>query len=456
MRSQSTKVTVCIGALLLATLILPATARATTTTADNVAGPEAGEKIPTALPIDNKDSRVNPIENMIAGNLGPTAEKMFPDTYAGIIPDPETHGVILYFTPGSIPSPDSAERQALIRESTLSPEQIRFDTSPVSYTQLKATIHKVMADRAQLEALGIQVFVASIDLEKRKVLLRVISPSIKQQDTLRNLYGGDSLEIMSIEDDEKPRPADRQNDFAPFNGGIFASGQKPFIDGSPNGVSSDCSLGFSTHAPNGGTYLVTAAHCFANNTKVYNKSGAIPWGNGAEIGFVSNRSQEGAAIDAELIFGRGSSLVFTGFTYGATARALSGGAGTGLNDGVCQSGAFEGEVCGFSTTETYTCYVLPYLNSSYQNVSQTYCDGVTVRSTNPQAVGEGDSGGPVLKYYPGPNGTALVYAGGVVSALIGSRSRCIGWYPQVPRTCAPSLIYTSWAAISEKWALRIP
>lgn len=124
--------------------------------------------------------------------------------------------------------------------------------------------------------------------------------------------------------------------------------------------------------------------------------------------------------------------VFTGgYTDVSTLSAVKGAAAPVVNDQVCYSGSYSGNVCTniVNPTNVLTCY------------SPTMCyqgQVITTQASNIEAVGNGDSGGPVYTA-----ATGGVNAAGIISGIIGGSSTCTGepGAPPPGRQCSPVAIY---------------
>lgn len=135
--------------------------------------------------------------------------------------------------------------------------------------------------------------------------------------------------------------------------------------------------------------------------------------------------------------GAGSSsfyaYVFTGdYLDVGTLSAVKGSSTPVVNDEVCYSGAFSGNVCGNVITATgiLTCYTV---TMCYQG------QAFTSQVSNIEAVGNGDSGGPV---YTGVTGG--VRAAGIISGIVGGSATCTGEPGSTVsggRKCSPVAIY---------------
>lgn len=123
--------------------------------------------------------------------------------------------------------------------------------------------------------------------------------------------------------------------------------------------------------------------------------------------------------------------IFTGgYTDTLTVSAVKAIAVPVVNDEVCYSGSYSGNVCGnvVNLTNVLTCYSI---TMCYQG------QAVTAQKSNIEAAGNGDSGGPV---YTGASGG--VNGAGIISGIVGGSSTCTG-EPGASggRQCSPSAIY---------------
>ncbi len=123
--------------------------------------------------------------------------------------------------------------------------------------------------------------------------------------------------------------------------------------------------------------------------------------------------------------------VFTGdYLDVGTLSAVKGSASPVVNDQVCYSGSYSGNVC--TNIVNYTNVLICYsISMCYQGQS------ITTQASNIEAAGNGDSGGPV---YTGTTGG--VNAAGIISGIVGGSSTCTG-EPGVSggRQCSPVAIY---------------
>ncbi|HEV7949048.1 MAG TPA: S1 family peptidase, partial [Glaciihabitans sp.] len=225
---------------------------------------------------------------------------------------------------------------------------------------------------------------------------------------------------------------DRQNDYAPWNGGDFITNGR-----------GDCTSGIPVHNPGGARYLVTAGHCFAVGEVIRNKSVRIPLGTNNIIGPVAVRDfLTPYSLDAELINTNSSPYTWRGGTAGQspTTKSFAGALTSPIGAPVCHSGAFEGDRCFTIQQNGITKQIEGYWLSSL----------VRATGSDPQAVGQGDSGGPVVRMI----GNSM-YGVGTVTAGEGVWTTCSNWSPQTSRKCYPTLLYTDLGPTLTKWGISV-
>ena len=323
--------------------------------------------------------------------------------------------------------------EAAIRASAPSfSSRFVFQTTPNSLAQLQDVTRNLTDAAADLTASGIDWRVMGPDIRAGVVKVAVVGLTDKERDDLVRRFGP-TITAVNISEVEAPVPFDRQNDTAPFNGGDFISDNV-----------GDCTSGFPVHNGTPDYYMITAAHCFNLGSTVYNKSVTIPLGSGPAMGNVSNRDTTSGGLDAELIYlshTSGSSLIWTGgtATQNPVRSVVSGAKTSPVGYQVCADGAFEGTHCSLTIQANG---VTISLNG------RTVSSQVYVTSSDPQAAGNGDSGGPVYRF----SGSSL-YGVGVISGGASTPSTCVNWYPQTTRSCYSSLYYADLGPILAKWGL---
>jgi len=142
----------------------------------------------------------------------------------------------------------------------------------------------------------------------------------------------------------------------------------------------------------------------------------------------------GTPVDLGLWTGPGTNsfypYIFTGsYTDTATISAVVDETIPVVGDKLCYSGAFSGRVCSNTvvTTGNLVCY----------SVSMCYAgETFTHQDANTEALGNGDSGGPVYASVSGQ-----VYAAGTINGEIGGSSTCTGEPGGNGRSCSPSGIF---------------
>lgn len=198
--------------------------------------------------------------------------------------------------------------------------------------------------------------------------------------------------------------------------------------------------------------MVTAGHCgnigdtVLVGTPFYNGTGSGPR---QQMGRITNKVSSTGTIDASLIFASMGAATWDGYTRTTSAYHNSGAAGYNNGDSVCHSGAYEGKICGFASGAR---------GCVDYGLGQR-CNVVRAESTNNQGVGVGDSGGPILKYYPNPGGPAFQRASGIVVGVVGpSGNTCVNWSAagQWPnRFCGNVMYYQDWQSIASQWGVMV-
>lgn len=360
--------------------------------------------------------------------VGAAAEQASTSTFGGVFLTDNGSHLNIYIT-----EPNLAEKQRLVDASGLETDQISFVEAEHSWADLNRVQEDLTSDFSTLTAAGLDIRSWAVYPAENAIKVEVAESNAGQHRSA-DLFAsyGSLVEVESVPEVETSMLMDRHNDFAAWNGGSFITDNK----------TGDCTSGVPVHDGLGTKYLLTAEHCFSLGARVYNKSALIPRGTGNFIGVVSNVLGGNRGIDAALINTNSSKLIFTGYTTGATTANISGFVGSPAGAKVCHSGAFEGEICGFSV-DANGCNTF--------NGGKTYCNLLHASGTNPQAVGEGDSGGPVFT-----RTGSTVRASGIVTGGTHSTGmvQCNNWYPQwTGRLCGSGLWYTDIYAPVNAWTL---
>jgi hypothetical protein len=209
-------------------------------------------------------------------------------------------------------------------------------------------------------------------------------------------------------------PTTRADDNAPFWGGAIIH--------SPTGT---CSSAFGVHDQSSGArYLVTAAHCG-------NKGDVFKAPSGAIIGNVTWSGYD-QRIDAALIAANSGNEVYDGDWNNGDgyAKPVAGYANTVVGQSVCVSGAASGVRCGNRVAMRGVS-----ISVKGHSVVEDYAE----QKDGLEAVGNGDSGGPVFSVSPSDN-YARVTALGVISARSDYVVTCRG-LPDSRRVCSSNFYF---------------
>jgi hypothetical protein len=173
--------------------------------------------------------------------------------------------------------------------------------------------------------------------------------------------------------------ADRQHDASPYQGGAFYHWPLP------DNYIGLCSTGFAVAVGNE-KKMLSAGHCGEDGTTVYagNGSGAAP-----VMGTLSGTDK---THDTLLIDTPSNGAVYYGPYTSATTKPILGVIGIYKDTLVCTSGAMTGQHCQLRIVLTNK-----MINVTVDGVSYTITELVQADHDLKQAaVGEGDSGGPVV------------------------------------------------------------
>jgi hypothetical protein len=245
----------------------------------------------------------------------------------------------------------------------------------------------------------------------------------------------------------------RYNDTSPWNGGDF------IYHFASSSWWSDCSSGIPVHdATNGTHYMLTASHCFwdfggvgtsVRNGYIRSDTNAVYSGSSTTlIGSVtknSNLTNGSTTQDVALIKTGSSQNIFVAAWNSQGYGIEIGRATNHIGDQVCQSGAFDGQICGGIVIRALNLTQGAFLPSGdfvyVKNLVEAYNS-----TSGTVAVGSGDSGGPVYSY----TGSSLL-ARGMTDQGSGSVS-CTSVPPGTSgRTCSHILYFVDMAAIDSSW-----
>ena len=297
-----------------------------------------------------------------------------------------------------------------------------------SLAWLLALERRIARDNRPLAASGIHLVMWGPDISTGRERLDVVDLTRQDADELALRYGSENLLLRSVPPKSYPILAvDRGHDLPPWNGGDFIT----------DVTTGDCSSGFGVTDSSGEQYLLTAGHCYPVGDAVLNGAVTQNYGTFTSMGTVSANSFS-AQLDAELVDTSvlGSSrITFIGSSTSPQEAINSGTASNIAGNQVCQDGAFEGQICGLVIQSGGPMCIN---ESEPGGPTSTVCE--IYQANNPSggiAVGQGDSGGPVISF----NGTPM-YGNGIVTALGGNITNCPTWQVQPGRICGSELFYT--------------
>lgn len=350
------------------------------------------------------------------------ARTNYPSVFGGVTLSQRASHVNIYLT-DLLPSVELAIEQGA------SPKLFSFILTPTSEEQLNAMNTRIATDVANgtLRNLGLTVAYNMPNITSGKVTLAIVDPSVSASSLLTSRYGSNVALVAVPASQAVLKSDDRQNDTNPFNGGDFISDE----------VTGDCTSGFPVHG-GGFYYLLTAAHCYAVGTPIYNEAASYGggYGNGAYMGQITQRDQSFGGLDVEIDGTGSSTLLYTG-TYGNTQRAtISGVASNIVGEQICTDGAFDGTDCGPVIQSINGCGVIDQAVGGNRYV----CGLVTATSSGSTiAAGAGDSGGPVYLF----SGSDLLGLGTITGGA-GPVVSCIYFIPR--GNCTTGVIYTDLSA----------
>ncbi|MFB2597419.1 hypothetical protein ACEXQE_06475 [Herbiconiux sp. P17] len=204
-----------------------------------------------------------------------------------------------------------------------------------------------------------------------------------------------------------------------------------------------CTSGIPLKWPTtGNKYILTAGHCYVTSEQVYNGIGNVAGGwSTNRVGAVTNRSWSIGYPDAELIAADGSRAVWTGSTVAPTGTVTI---DTLVNPWrgmpLCVDGAYEGEYCGMTVGDPDHTTHAGGISIAHQ---------ATLTSSNTQAVGDGDSGGPAYATIQG-----TTYGVGIISSTPDGFHPCTIWSAQISgRVCGSTAYVQNIGPVLSMWNL---
>jgi len=322
--------------------------------------------------------------------------------------------------------------------------QVASGSTPVTFAQVSATEQQqdaftgaILDGVADLKTHGITPSSWGPDPVTGGEKMQVVGLTSAGAAYLTNKFG-QSLELTNV----PPETAhlggplvNRAYDSAPFNAGDFISNR-----------TETCTSGFSAKNGSGQQFMVTASHCFAVNDNIYNYSADLGLGGNTFIGPLYARDLRDGQLDAELVTTGASHLIALGSTDHPVAGTVGGSVEPLVGSHVCSDGAFEGEHCNLTVNSYNNCQ-----NGFPRDGNGYACRLVFVTSTDNQAAGNGDSGGPVIQF----SGSTPYIAGTISSAANGDAGVvCTNW-GDTTRRCYHNFFYTDIRYELALWGLQV-
>jgi hypothetical protein len=217
--------------------------------------------------------------------------------------------------------------------------------------------------------------------------------------------------------------------------------------------------------------MITAGHCFGVKELIVNGSPKLT-GIYTGVGTLMTRGSFGKknGIDGEMINttlnGGSNKAIYTGSSKKPKISDVSGTRDSPAGDQVCDSGAFEGEVCDIVIKKTKPmpeCIEESDSSETFRDGPKSYsaaskvitvCDIFEAKQASGQlAVGNGDSGGPVFRF----RGSKLYATGIITAAPASGEVKCpTEQYPDLStRYCSSTVFYTGIRSILSEFKVSI-
>jgi hypothetical protein len=365
-----------------------------------------------------------------------------PNVYGGLRLQRSAHDVQVFFTALDSDTQSTLQKlaQTFVATHPLTvPQdaQVLFASTPTSEAEQQKLNDSITADvgSGYWKSRNIQVVGSGPDTSTGTVTVRVVNPSPDQTAEVLARYGANARVEPVTQEEAVIKTVDRYNDTAPWNGGDFITDK-----------SGDCTSGVPVHDATA-HYLITAGHCFAYGTSIYNASVVDGLGSTTSahlMGTITRRNTTSGGIDAEMIQvpGSSSSLLYTGPPVGAARSAVSGWTHLYDNDPICTDGAFDGEVCTETVSHTGQCATLD-TGRYVCNLVYATGDGHT------PVVGPGDSGSPIFTF----SGSSLI-VGGTVTGEYATTVYCTSAY-QPALYCSAGVAFTQLEAELTQFSVSV-
>lgn len=372
-------------------------------TGDLPADPAGSSEADSALP----DSAATPVPERVEEWLGSLTEpSVSVDTAVW------RDGVLTLYATGQV----SALRQSAERQ--LEDVQVRVTRSAHPKAAVQAAIRAIVNDP------GVRkhgAFVAETIPSEDGSRIDVGIAGAGAAAAVRGLGGS----ILGIEVEaavvEAPIAATRNRTVAPVLSGQYMQN-----------ASSSCTTGFWIGKSTGERALISADHCGGTVGETWYYGGGTTAGK--EIGTAQGQAPGGTDLE---LFMTSSTANVSGYVLVGTYADSSSAAPirgrysqTVIGGSVCYSGSRSGLVCQNIITS--------YAGSVCYDTFQCYYNVTRTTQTNGiPAVGNGDSGGPVITVLTGGH----VYATGIISGMSNASDNCTGDPGTATRKCSDKVIY---------------
>lgn len=336
------------------------------------------------------------------------------DESAGVSIDPDGASVDVYETPMPSASQLRSDIAAVANPTGI---LVHYINVLNTWNTLDAKVNQLSDNFDSLRAQGITLSAwwPNFGLNKVEVSLQTYSSAAAT--VIYNQFGNTTVSVSTSSRNTATFAAGRYSDNSPWWGADELSTTKY------NGVA-DCTSGLGMVGPAGGQYIVTAGHCWPNNTPIYN--------GGRQVGNTSNREWvQGSHADVELVtvlkpFSAGVELwdnfdVQSDDCCSSTierwrhAQEVPG-------DRVCVDGANKRLVCGLIIDKVGACITF---NEDDGGGYFRQCGLAVLKPPMLPAIQGGDSGGPVF------NGTDMTGSKVSVHGTIVGYDGTVGYYDRM-------------------------
>ena len=351
-------------------------------------------------------------------------------SFEGVVIDAAA-GLVDVYTTGS---PVAAATAITATSSALSSvaSLLRFHQVPLTKAGLDHAMAQATPVAQQLVATGVPLQSWGLDLRRGLVHVSLRGATTEQRQATENAFR--TLPVYVDDsgfDIHTAVGSDSAHDKAPFVGGDFIYDSRDF-----------CSSAFGIRI--GGTaHVLTAGHC--GNGKWYNDTslnGKRLVGANHFLGRSSRNTWNTATqLDHQVLAGAGTANIWTGdYLSGVNTAVVTGTAGQQAGTSFCTDGAFEGTICGITlSSDNYNaCIVIGSDDGSSVTTCHIYEGDLPAGQV---ALGQGDSGGPVVVAAFQGSHVVSAQALGLITAETVDNLRCpfFTWRGNV---CSHSVFYT--------------